>query len=270
MGATGFGVAPGQGTREFYVSNRSGRRAPSLDWPFARHCARAEDLNDVRDLLQVEIQRLGFRYFCCCSHVRPDRPELGAVYLQNYPKTWLLHYQAARLFERDPVFVIGRGFALPFSWSDPRFLALLDADQLAIMAAAAAHGLKHGVTIPLHGPGRYSASCSLIADDPEIDPERVFAAQRYAGEAYEAARALVGPAEGRPCIELARRERECLKLVALGKDDEAIAIILGIGRETVRRHVEMAKERLGVSKRSHAVAYAIYAQAINVEDLFGQ
>lgn len=250
------------------MSKRSGRRQPSLDWPFARQCARADDLSDLRDLLQVEIERLGFRYFCCCSHVRPDQATPGAIYLQNYPKPWLLHYQSARLYERDPVFVLGRTFARPFLWTDPDFLALLDAGQAAVMAAAAAHGLKHGVTIPLHGPGRTSASCSLVADSPDIDAERVFTAQRFASEVYEAARTLAGAPEGRPCIALAPRERECLKLVALGKDDEAIAIILGIGRETVRRHVEMAKERLGVSKRSHAVAYAIYTQAINVEDLF--
>lgn len=247
-----------------------GRKAPPyLDWSFAQQCARAEDLSDLRDLLQVEFERLGFRYFCCCSHVRPDRAPQGAVFLHNYPKPWVEHYYKAKLYDRDPVYVVGRTFSLPFLWSDPRFLAMLEPDQAAIMEEAARHGLQHGVTIPLHGPGRYSASCSLVSDVSLIDLDRVFLAQPYAAYAYEAARALIGPAEGRPRIVLPRRERECLKLVALGKDDEAIAMILGIQRETVRRYVELAKERLGVTKRSHAVAYAIYTQAINLEDLFG-
>jgi DNA-binding CsgD family transcriptional regulator len=246
------------------------RAAPSLDWPFARHCARAEDLGDLRDLLQVEIERLGFRYFCCCSHVRPDRPVQGAVFLHNYPKPWVEHYNRAKLFERDPIFVIGRNFPLPFLWSDPRFVAMLEPDQAAIMVDAARYGLQHGATIPLHGPGRYSASCSLISDNAEIDPDKLLAVQRYAAFAYEAARALVGPTDGRPRIVLPRRERECIKLVALGKDDETIAMILGIQRDTVRTYIEEAKQKLGVTKRSHAVAYAIYAQAINLEDLFGE
>ena len=254
------------------MRDRSGREKlpPCLDWPFAQHCARAEDLGDLRDLLQIEIERLGFRYFCCCSHVRPDRPPKGAIFMHNYLTRWVDYYNRERLYMRDPVFLIGRNLALPFSWADPRFLALMESDQLAIMQAAAEHGLKHGVTIPLHGPGRYSASCSLIADDADIDPDRVFLVQRYAQYAYEAARTLVGPAEGRPRIVLPRRERECLALVGLGKDDETIAQILGLQRDTVRTYIESAKQRLGVTKRSHAVAYAIYAHAINLEDLFGE
>jgi DNA-binding CsgD family transcriptional regulator len=146
---------------------------------------------------------------------------------------------------------------------------MFEPDQAAIVEQAAAHGLRYGATIPLHGPGRYSASCSIVADNSNIDPDRILLVQRYAAYAYEAAQGLVGPPDGRPRVVLPRRERECMKLVALGKDDEAIAIILGIQRETVRQYIEMAKKRLGVTKRSHAVAYAIYTQAINLEDLFG-
>lgn len=242
---------------------------PKLDWPFAQQCARAQDLDDLRDLLAVEFTRLGLRYFCCCSHVRPDRPTQGAIYLHNYPKPWVDHYNRAKLYDRDPVFVVGRSLPLPFAWDDPAFLALIEPDQAAILEDAARHGLRHGVTIPLYGPGRFSASCSLIAEAPIADFELVFAAQRYAAYAYEAARTLAGPGEGRPRIVLPRRERECLKLVALGKDDEAIAMILGISADTVRQYIESAKQRLGVSKRSHAVAYALYVEAINIEDLFG-
>jgi DNA-binding CsgD family transcriptional regulator len=241
---------------------------PRLDWAFAQQCDRAEDVGDLRDLLQIEFERLGFRYFLCCSHVPPDRPPKGAIYLVNYPRPWLVRYQAARHFLRDPVFLIGRDLPYPFRWDDAKFRNMLEPDQLAIMEEAAAHGLKHGVTIPLHGPDRHSASCSLVADGPEFDADTVMLAQRYALYAYEAARALVGPAEGRPHICLPRRERQCMELIASGKDDEAIAIILGIERETVRRYVQTAKERLGVSKRPHAVAKAIYAQAINLEDIF--
>lgn len=243
---------------------------PSLVWPFAQQCARARDVSDLKDLLQVEIERLGFRYFCCCTLVRTDGVTKDPLYLHNYPVLWVEYYNKAKLHERDPVFVIGRGLSRPFSWEDPRFLALLEPDQASVLEIAAGHGLKHGVTIPLPGLGQYPASCSLISDTPHIDHARVFAVQPYALYAYERACALVDAGTGRPRIVLPRRERECLKLVALGKDDETIAMILGIQRDTVRTYIESAKQRLGVSKRAHAVAYAIYAQAIHLEDLFGK
>lgn len=251
------------------TSHKASARQPHLDWPFARQCARAQDFEDISDLLQVEFARLGFRYFCCCSHVRPDRPRPGAIYLHNYPGAWVEHYNRKKLYDRDPVFVIGRNLSLPFAWEDPRFVALMEADQRAIMEEAASHGLKRGVTIPFHGPGRNSASCSLVSESPDFDPAHVFVAQRYGAYAYEAARALVGPDEGRPRIVLPRRERECMKLVAIGKDDETIALILGISAETVRQYIDSAKKRLNATKRPHAVAYALYAEAMNVEDLFG-
>lgn len=245
-------------------------KVPSLVWPFAQQCARAQDLSDLKDLLQVETARLGFRYFCCVSRVGPDRNAQGALNLHNYPEAWVDHYNRAKLYDRDPVFVIGRGLSRPFSWADPRFLALLEPDQTAILEDAARHGLKHGVTIPMHGFARFSALCSLVSDTAHIDHARVFAAQPFALYAYDRACVLAGASAGRPCVALAPRELECLKLVALGKDDETIAIILGIQRDTVRTYIESAKQRLGVTKRSHAVAYAIYTQAINLEDLFGE
>jgi DNA-binding CsgD family transcriptional regulator len=241
--------------------------APRLDWGFARQCDRSHDLDDIRELLEIEFGRLGFRYFCCCSHVRPDRAPVGSVYLNNYPKAWLQHYMSNRLYERDPVYVIGREFALPFRWDDPSFVALFEPDQAAIMASAAEHGLKYGITIPLHAARGVSASCSVVGLGEEIDVASVFLAQGIAGYAYQAARRLAGP-EPHPLIVLPRRERECLKLVALGKDDETIALILGLRRDTVRQYIESAKQRLGASKRPHAVAYALFTGAIAIEDLF--
>lgn len=248
---------------------RAHRRIPRLEWPFAQQCARAVDLNDLTDLLAVEFARLGFAMFCCCSHVRPDRPVNGAVFLQNYPHPWVMRYKQRHYFRRDPVFAIGRTFVEPFAWSDPRFLALLEPDQLAIVEDAAAHGLRYGVTIPLHGPRRYSASCSLISQSADIDGDKVYLAQRYALTAYEAARDLVGPDEDRPRIQLSRRERQCLELVALGKSDEEIGFILGIDAATAHGYIESAKQRLNAMKRTQAVAYAIYTEAINLEDVFG-
>jgi len=239
-----------------------------LSWGFALHCDRAEDLSDLRDLLQVEVQRLGFRYFALCSHVNPARPPKGAIILHNYPVAWERHFRANNYARRDPVFLRAREQTLAFSWTDPEFLAGIEDDQRQIMTEAAEHGLIHGVTIPLHGPNRYSASCSLVSETAHIEITAVHQADQFAKSAYEAGCRLVGVPEHRPSVRLSRRERQCMQLVAIGKDDETIAIILGIESATVRNYVDSAKHRLGVSKRTHAVARAIYVGAINLEEIF--
>jgi DNA-binding CsgD family transcriptional regulator len=56
---------------------------------------------------------------------------------------------------------------------------------------------------------------------------------------------------------LTQRQRECLKWVAAGKTDWEIGSILGLSEATINRHVERAKERLGVRTRVQAVVQAM-------------
>jgi LuxR family quorum-sensing system transcriptional regulator CciR len=217
----------------------------------------------------IELQRLGFRYFALCSHVDPERRPKGAIILHNYPAAWAERHRRLKYSRRDPVFLRAREQSLAFLWEDPAFLALLDPDQRAILDDAAAHGLKHGATIPLHGPHRYSASCSVVAETGLLSTELVHQATWFAAYAYDAGRRIAGPMDKRPRHRLPRRERQTLELVALGKSDEEIGAILGIDAATAHGYIESAKRRLNATKRTHAVAYAIYTEAINLEDVFG-
>ena len=56
---------------------------------------------------------------------------------------------------------------------------------------------------------------------------------------------------------LSDRQREIVRLVALGLSGPEIADELQIAHETVRTHVRTAKERLGARSRAHLVAKAL-------------
>jgi DNA-binding CsgD family transcriptional regulator len=251
------------------MSSKRHAPQPRLDWPFGRQCDRAQSIDDVRDLLHLELGRLGFRYFLCCTHARPDRQAHAAVYLHNYPTEWIGHYRRERHFLKDPVFVIGRDLVYPFRWDDPVFVSRMDGEQRAILAEAATFGLAPGVTMPLHGPFGGSASCSLVPEQGVVDASSVQAAFPFALHAYHRAREILNCAGAPDRLCLPKRERECIELVALGKDDETIAVILGIEPATVRNYLDSAKRRLGVTRRSHAVTLAIYRGAIDVDYLLG-
>jgi DNA-binding CsgD family transcriptional regulator len=62
---------------------------------------------------------------------------------------------------------------------------------------------------------------------------------------------------------LRERERECLRLLAEGEGDRAIATRLGIRVRTVRFHVEKAKKRLSAKNRMHCVALALRMKLID-------
>jgi DNA-binding CsgD family transcriptional regulator len=59
-----------------------------------------------------------------------------------------------------------------------------------------------------------------------------------------------------PSIQLSRREREVLQLIAAGQSDAMIAIRLHLSETTVKTHVGTLRTRLGARTRAEAVAIA--------------
>jgi two-component system, NarL family, response regulator DevR len=65
-----------------------------------------------------------------------------------------------------------------------------------------------------------------------------------------------GPTQA-PGEELTEREREVLALVARGYTNKQIAETLYVSEKTARNHVSHILEKLGLSRRSEAAAYAV-------------
>jgi DNA-binding CsgD family transcriptional regulator len=58
-------------------------------------------------------------------------------------------------------------------------------------------------------------------------------------------------------LGLSQRETEVLSCVVQGKENKMIAIELGIGESTVRKHLERIYGKLGVSSRTEAIAHTL-------------
>lgn len=203
------------------------------------------------------IEALGFRYFACCSHVDPLHPPSDAVMLHNYPPGWVRTFSEGKLHRIDPVLQRAESTPLPFFWDTAFQAARLTRPQQRMLADAAGYGIAHGYTVPLPLswlPGTLRASCSAIPDAPGIDPRNYIAVEVLATYLYFFTSRLRAPWLAPPPVELTERERECLVLVAQGKDDWAIARLLGLGVSTIHYHIEQLKRRLNVSNRPQAVA----------------
>ena len=66
---------------------------------------------------------------------------------------------------------------------------------------------------------------------------------------------------------LTDRQRDCVKGVARGKTDWEISRIMGITEETVRRHIKLARERLGVGKRTLLAVRALFDGSLTFTDV---
>jgi DNA-binding NarL/FixJ family response regulator len=70
------------------------------------------------------------------------------------------------------------------------------------------------------------------------------------------ARELVAERQERVGVDLTRREREVLELVAEGLANKVIALRLGISEKTVKTHLTSVFSSIGVSDRTQAALWA--------------
>ncbi len=87
---------------------------------------------------------------------------------------------------------------------------------------------------------------------------------RRLGAATELARLEGAPARARrtEASSLTSREREVLKLVATGKTNRQIAAVLALSEHTIARHLSNIFNKLGVTSRTAASAYAFEHQLV--------
>ncbi len=236
---------------------------------FIERCREARQVALLTLAFQRALDALGFRYFACASHVDPLRAK-QAVMVINYPQSWVEHYSERQLHRIDPVFLRAERTRDPFFW-DEVFRGRTTLPQRRMLRNARQYGLRHGYTIPIHGPvfePGTPASCSIVPGGRRLSARCFLAAQLMAQYLFDRAAQMQRPSMPAADIpQLCRRERECLELVALGKGDGEIATILGISPSTAHSYIEAAKQRLGLHSRVQAVVYAAGTRQIAIGEV---
>ncbi len=225
---------------------------------------------ELSDALSTVAGELGFTYFALTHHVDIRRAPQPAIRLHNYPDEWVQYYDDNSLGISDPVHRASHVTSVGFAWSDiPRMIPLTPRDH-EILARGEAQGIGDGFTIPANVPGETHGSCSFA--NPAglaMSDDHLPTAQLVGAFAFEAARRLwrVRSLGAAAAPMLTDRQRECILWVARGKSDWEISRILGIQHETVVRHLKLARERYGVSKRTMLAVHALFDGSISFTDV---
>lgn len=141
--------------------------------------------------------------------------------------------------------------------------------QQEMYEEASGHGLRSGVTLPMHGPrGELGILCWVNDARPSrafdrhvnaVLPELSLLRDVAFQSGIDFAQMMVAP-PGVPlethCPALSGRELECLKWVMAGKTSWEIGQILKISESTVNFHVTGFKRKLDVNGRNQAVMKA--------------
>lgn len=178
----------------------------------------------------------------------------------GYPLEYQLLYQERGFVGADPTVAHCQVSAEPLVWEEQIYNRSPASRE--VLEEAQRFGLGHGLSVPVHESGRVISMLSLGRDRPFESPaerRRVIAAGKVlANVVHVASENHILPDlldARRP--HLSPRERQCFQLVALGKSNWDIGVMLNISEATVAFHVQNVLKKLKVSTRNQAVAIGV-------------
>lgn len=214
-----------------------------------------------RDKLFLIGRRLGFDQVLYGA-VPSRTAKLETAFLQsNYSERWRARYDADKLAYVDPTVAHCLSSSLPVVWSPELFNS---PEQRALYEEAYGHGIRSGVSFPIHGPNGEFGMLSF-ASDAKVSTafERDIVAlmptlslvRDYAFES--SLRFLHAQAGDESVPRLTRRELEILKWVMMGKSSWEISRITACSEATVNFHIGNVRQKFNVNTRQQALVRAI-------------
>jgi LuxR family quorum-sensing transcriptional regulator LasR len=194
-----------------------------------------------------------------------------AFFQTNYPRQWRERYEAERLAYVDPNVSHCLSSTLPLVWQAETFRSPA---QRAMYDEGCGHGLRAGVTFPIHGPNGEFGMLSF-ACDPGEDGTPDFAHQVRAllpelalvrDHVFASGVRFCPPATHEAAPRLTPRELEVLNWVMVGKSSWEISKITGCSEATVNFHMGNIRQKFNVNTRQQAVVRAISLGLITPED----
>jgi LuxR family quorum-sensing system transcriptional regulator CciR len=228
---------------------------------FIESSRRVRSTKELHCLCDAITRDMGFDFFALAQIDLGRIPgQRGLIALSSYPAEWVADISAGTRVEEDPAYMASCRSLVGFRWSEMGDIIKISRRQRTILARSRRAGIGEGYTVPAHVPGETNGLTTFAVRDGRDLPDRRLPMAQLAGTfAYEAARQLRrrGQTETEP-VALTPRQVDCVLLVAKGKSDWEISRILGVAEETVTEHVDAARARYGVARRSQLVVRALH------------
>ncbi len=179
----------------------------------------------------------------------------------NYSPKWRSKYDDEKMGHVDPTVSHCATKSIPLIWSPDIFAARR---QKEMYEEACGHGLRSGVTLPIHGANGEMGVLCFVAD---TRPDKVFEREaiRNIPELsclrdfiFETSiQFMKQPLVGERPVTLTPRELECIKWCATGKSSWDMGQILNCTESAVNFHFTNIRRKFRTSSRRQAVVKAI-------------
>lgn len=227
----------------------------------------AGNVHQLRDVLAAVTIGLGLgRYaYTALANSPSRRPKL----ISSYDIRWTDHYLAKHYEQRDPVIVRSLRDPKPFEWGPEIVSSGASAWVRNFFNEAASFGIHAGLTIPM---GRWQGGRAALTFAADSRSEILSTIRHCAGELrmiaysfHKQVRNLFYPSYVIENVSLSLRQVQCLEWFARGKTIEETATLLKIKPSTVKYHLEVARDKLGVHTSVQA-ALALAEMKRNLRD----
>jgi DNA-binding CsgD family transcriptional regulator len=232
----------------------------SSEADFTAEIESAPGLPQVADACRDFARSLGFEHFIFGFRTPISLTHPCQFILSGFPRAWREHYDKHSYLAIDPVITRALSSILPFAWDE---LDKTDPRVAQLFREAAEHGLAHGFSVPVHGGRGEGGVLSLARPQPPLpasplERQGLFQrAQWFAAVLQTKLKSLVFEEVTPDARPLTPRERDCLRLAAEGQSAQDIARVLNIAERTVVFHLNHAEEKLGATRRQHAIARGV-------------
>ena len=134
----------------------------------------AKDSSEWSDSLYTLARKLGFDRVLYGVVASRDAPFESAFLRSNYSESWRERYDRNGFAYVDPTVTHSLSSSLPLVWEPGAFAS---GEQQALYEEARMHGLRSGVTLPVHGPQGEFGVLSFASDArPDAESRRAAAA----------------------------------------------------------------------------------------------
>ncbi|MES2319089.1 MAG: LuxR family transcriptional regulator [Pseudomonadota bacterium] len=188
----------------------------------------------------------------------------------NYSSVWRARYDADKLHYVDPTVGHCLTSSLPIVWEPGTFKS---PGQQALYEEACGHGIRSGITFPIHGPNGEFGVVSFASDArPSEENEDSIgmlmpSLSLIRDYAFESSLRYINARSSTEAVpRLTKRELEVLKWVMVGKSSWEISKITACSEATVNFHIGNIRQKFNVNTRQQALVKAISLGLITPED----
>ncbi|MDB5584959.1 MAG: LuxR-family transcriptional regulator [Bradyrhizobium sp.] len=234
---------------------------------FAERARACMNSRDLFALTEAAAREIGFPRLAMVHGLWFRRPSHRLIRLDNFGE-WADLFIERKYYRDDPALLACQRINTAFPWTAICELVDLARNHLKILGEAERHGLRTGFTLPVGVMGEPHGCCSFVTDASELpSPWYCRAAALIGADAFREARRLHGfPARAKLLPQLSDRKLQCLELVAIGKTDPEIAMILGLKDSTVRSYMVQLRQDFDVFSRTQLATEALRFGLVGYDD----